>query len=65
MPDLIGRKAGPVLDALRLAGLKVGDVRYRAYPGVAAGVVLRQDPAAGHRVNPRTALALEISKEGP
>lgn len=65
MPDLIGRKAGLVLDSLRLAGLKVGDVRYRAYAGVPAGVVLRQEPAAGHRVNARTALGLEISKEGP
>ena len=40
-------------------------MRYRAYAGVPAGVVLRQEPAAGHRVNARTALALEISKEGP
>lgn len=65
MPDLIGRRAGQALDALRLAGLKVGEVRYRVYPGVPAGVVLRQEPAAGHRVNPRTALALDVSKEGP
>jgi eukaryotic-like serine/threonine-protein kinase len=65
MPDLIGRKAGQVLDTLRLAGLKVGEVRYRLYPGVSAGVVLRQEPAAGHRVNARTPLSLEISKEGP
>jgi beta-lactam-binding protein with PASTA domain len=40
-------------------------VRYRIYPGVPAGVVLHQEPAAGHRVSPRTALALEISKDGP
>jgi beta-lactam-binding protein with PASTA domain len=43
----------------------VGEVRYRVYPGVPAGVVLRQEPAAGHRVNPRTALVLDVSKEGP
>jgi serine/threonine-protein kinase len=63
MPDLIGRDAQQVLDGLRVAGLKVGDVRYRSYPGVAAGIVLRQLPAAGHRVSPRTPVNLEVSRD--
>ncbi len=62
MPDLIGREAGPVLAALQAAGLKVSDVRYRTYPGVAPGIVLRQTPSAGHPVSPRTALSLDVSK---
>lgn len=62
MPDLIGRKAEDVLDGLRLAGLKVADVRYRSYPGLAPGIVLRQSPAAGHRVSPRSTVSLDISK---
>jgi serine/threonine-protein kinase len=62
MPDLIGRKAEDVLDRLRAAGLKVAEVKYRSYPGVAAGVVLRQSPAAGHPVNPRTTVTLDISR---
>jgi beta-lactam-binding protein with PASTA domain len=65
MPDLIGRNAGDVLDALRLAGLKVGEVRYRNYPGMPAGVVLRQLPSAGYRVSTQTPVTLDISKEGP
>jgi serine/threonine-protein kinase len=63
MPDLIGRKADDVLEGLRLVGLKVAEVRYRSYPGVAPGIVLRQMPAAGHRVNPRTTVSLDISKD--
>jgi serine/threonine-protein kinase len=65
MPDLIGRKAEDVLEALRRAGLKVAEVRYRTYPGVAPGIVLRQAPAAGHRVNPRSTVSLDISKAAP
>jgi beta-lactam-binding protein with PASTA domain len=62
MPDLIGREAGYVVTALQSAGLKVSDVRYRSYPGVAPGIVLRQSPAAGHRVSSRTPLALDVSR---
>jgi serine/threonine-protein kinase len=63
MPDVIGKDAGTAIRALQSAGLRVADVRYRSYPGVAAGVVLKQLPPAGHRVDPRTPLVLEISRE--
>jgi len=62
MPDLIGRDARAVLDVLERAGLKVTDVRYRSYPGVAPGIVLRQSPAAGQRVSSRAALSLDVSR---
>ncbi len=62
MPDLIGRQADVVLDRLRAAGLKVAEVRYRTYPGVATGIVLRQIPAAGHRVSTKGSVSLDISK---
>jgi serine/threonine-protein kinase len=63
MPDLIGRRAEDVLPVLHSAGLKVADVRYRSYPGVAAGIVLRQAPPAGHRVSPRGVVSLDVSKD--
>jgi eukaryotic-like serine/threonine-protein kinase len=63
MPDLIGRPAGDMIEVLRRAGLRVADVHYRGYPGVAPGMVLRQTPPAGHRVNPRTTVTLDVSKE--
>ena len=62
MPDLIGREVGAALLALQSAGLKVGDVRYRTYPGVEPGIVLRQAPPAGYPVSPRAALTLDVSK---
>ena len=64
MPDLIGRQAADVMDSLRRAGLKVAEIRYRTYPGVAPGIVLRQIPSAGHAVSARTPLSLDVSKEG-
>jgi serine/threonine-protein kinase len=63
MPDLIGRRAEDVLPLLHRAGLKVAEVRYRTYPGVASGVVLRQAPPAGHRVSPRGVVSLDVSKD--
>jgi serine/threonine-protein kinase len=65
MPDLIGRRADDVLEALGRAGLKVAEMRYRTYPGVAPGIVLRQIPAAGYRVSLRTSVSLDISKVAP
>ncbi len=62
MPDLIGRPAGDILDVLRGAGLKVTDIRYRTYPGVAPGVILRQVPPSGHRVSPQVPIALDVAK---
>jgi beta-lactam-binding protein with PASTA domain len=62
MPDLIGRRADAVVSSLQAAGFKVTDVRYRRYPGVAPGIVLRQHPPAGHRVDPRTPLSLDVSR---
>lgn len=62
MPDLIGRSAEAVVSSLQALGFKVADVRYRTYPGVAPGIVLRQLPPAGHRVDPRTPLSLDVSR---
>jgi len=62
MPDLIGRKAEDVLDMLTRVGLKVVDVRYRAYPGVEPGVVLKQVPLSGHRVNHQASVSLDVSR---
>ena len=62
MPDLIGRSADAVMASLLAAGFKVADVRYRSYPGVAPGIILRQLPPAGHRIDPRTPLSIDVSR---
>jgi len=61
MPDLIGRDAAQIVAGLRHAGLKVADVRYRGYAGVAPGIVLRQVPAAGQRVRRSDPISLDVS----
>ena len=58
----VDRRADAVVSSLQAAGFKVTDVRYRTYPGVAPGIVLRQHPPAGHRVDPRTPLSLDVSR---
>jgi beta-lactam-binding protein with PASTA domain len=60
MPDLIGRPVDDVLDSLRLAGLKVADIRYRPYPGRAPGTVIGQSPRPGYRVGPVSSITLDI-----
>lgn len=65
MPDLIGRRADDVLEGLSRMGLKVAEVKYRTYPGVAPGIVLRQMPPAGHRVSPKTSVGLDVSRVAP
>ena len=64
MPDLIGRPAQEALTVLRRAGVKIGAVSYRSYPGVAPGVVLRQDPPAGHRLGAQASVSLDVSRQG-
>jgi len=61
MPDLIGRSGPRVIDSLERAGWRPG-VRHRSYPGVAPGIVLRQQPPAGHPVSRRHEIALEINE---
>jgi beta-lactam-binding protein with PASTA domain len=64
MPDLIGRTAQEALSLLRRAGVKIGAVSYRSYPGVAPGLVLRQDPPAGRRLGAQTSVSLDVSRQG-
>ena len=42
----------------------MAEVRYRSYPGVAAGLVLRQAPLAGYCVSPQTSISLDVSQVG-
>ena len=65
MPDLIGRLSSSVVPALESAGLKLGGLHARSYPGAAPGTILRQSPAAGSRVSGSTPIDLDVTGEGP
>ena len=58
MPDLIGMEGGRVETVLRGTGFRVTIVGTQSYPGIPAGTVVRQQPAAGHEVGPADAIAL-------
>lgn len=62
MPDLIGVNGDRVADLLRGQGFRVAVVAAASYPGVAAGVVLRQAPQGGFQIAPGEPVSLEVSR---
>jgi eukaryotic-like serine/threonine-protein kinase len=62
MPDLIGVNGDRAADVLRASGFRVSVVGDHPYPGVPAGIVLRQSPQGGFQVSPGDAISLEVSR---
>jgi serine/threonine-protein kinase len=62
MPDLIGVNGDRAAEILRSRGFRVAVVGSNPYPGVAAGVVIRQSPQAGFQVGPGEPISLEVSR---
>jgi len=62
MPDLIGVAAAAASEILRTRGFRVTVVGDHPYPGVPAGVVLRQSPQAGFQIAPGEPISLEVSR---
>lgn len=62
MPDLIGRRADRVIGRLKALDFKVADIRYVYYFGAAAGIIIKQDPPSGFRVQKRNRISLEVSR---
>ena len=62
MPDLIGVNGDRAADILRDRGFRVAVVGSNPYPGVAAGIVLRQSPQAGFQIAPGEPISLEVSR---
>ena len=62
MPDLIGVNGDRAADLLRARGFRVAVVGDHPYPGVPAGIVLRQNPQAGFQIAPGEPISLEVSR---
>jgi len=62
MPDLIGVNGDRAADILRGRGFRVAVVGSNPYPGVAAGIVIRQSPQAGFQIGPGEPISLEVSR---
>lgn len=62
MPDLIGVNGDRAAEILRARGFRVAVVAQQPYPGVPAGVVLRQYPQGGFQLAPGEPISLEVSR---
>lgn len=62
MPDLIGRRASRVIVQLKEMDFRVGDLRYSYYPGLEAGLIIKQFPPQGFRIQKRNLITMEVSK---
>ena len=62
MPDLIGVNGDRASDLLRNHGFRASVVGDHPYPGVPAGIVLRQNPQAGFQIAPGEPISLEVSR---
>jgi serine/threonine-protein kinase len=62
MPDLIGVNGERAATFLRNQGFRVAVVGAASYPGVGAGVVLRQNPQAGFQIAPGEPISIEVSR---
>jgi eukaryotic-like serine/threonine-protein kinase len=62
MPDLIGVNGDRAAEVLRARGFRVAVVGSTPYPGVAAGVVLRQSPQGGFQIGPGEPISIEVSR---
>jgi len=62
MPDLIEKNANAVLRKLREMEFKVTEIHYSYYPGLGPGIILKQSPVHGFRIQKRNQIVLEVSK---
>ncbi len=62
MPDLIGVYGDRAAETLRQRGFRAAVVGSSPYPGVAPGIVLRQNPAPGFQIRPGEPVSLEVSR---
>jgi len=62
VPDLIGSMAAKATEVLRSQSFRVSVSAEVPYPGLPPGVVVRQTPQAGYRIQQTETITLEISK---
>ena len=64
MPLVEGQNFAGAARVLADAGLRVGNIRHEASPGVAAGTVVQQYPLAGYPLREGDSISLVVSSEG-
>ena len=62
MPDLIGKNAATVIDQLKALDFMIGDSRSTYYPGLGKGIIIKQSPPNGYKIQKRNLITLEVSR---
>jgi len=62
MPDLIGHRASRVVTWLQANDFRIGDIRYVYYEGLESGIIIKQFPPQGYKIQKRNLITLEVSK---
>jgi serine/threonine-protein kinase len=62
MPDIVGKRLEQVAPRIRSEGFQLGRLTYRQSSGVEPGVIVQQQPQAGHRVAKSDTILLEVSQ---
>jgi beta-lactam-binding protein with PASTA domain len=63
MPDLIDLPLAEVRPALESRDLRISNVKYESYPGIADGIIIRQFPVPGSPVSARDPITVVASQE--
>lgn len=62
MPDVIGKTLTEVQNYFRDVGMRVGSAQAVPYPGIAAGIVVKQSPPAGYKVSKDSFIGLYFAQ---
>jgi len=62
MPDLLGLKSDRIVKRLKEMDFRVGEIRQAYYPGLEAGIIIKQLPPQGYKIKKRSLITLEVSK---
>ena len=61
MPDIIGKRVGPVETYFNAMGLKIAEKIKVSYP-VQAGIIVGQNPSSGFQINEKARIRIEVSE---
>ncbi|MCP5103969.1 MAG: PASTA domain-containing protein, partial [bacterium] len=62
MPDVIGKRLEKVEEYFSGMGLQISEKATVSYPGLEPGIVIKQAPTSGFRINSKARITIEVSE---
>ncbi len=62
MPDLIGKQAEKVVFFFESKGLKISKITQVPYHGLESGIIIKQFPSSGFRINSKNLISIQVSE---